>query len=75
MKWSELRDNSVKLAIAQNYINHCDKFEDLTYKDICQLNTLSELELFECWCNWQGFINWSESISKAYNAIFKGKEN
>ena len=75
MKWSELKDNSVKLDIARNRINHCDKFEDLTYVDICKLNELTEFQLFEAWCNWQGLINWSSSISKAYNAIFKGKEN
>ena len=59
--------DAVQSAIIQN------KFGDreLTLEDEAELRALSQDELFEAWCDWNGFINWSSVIHAAHKEIYK----
>lgn len=36
-----------------------------------RINRMSADQLFDCWCNWNGFINWSDTISSVLDNIRK----
>ena len=81
MKWSEIKNKNIKDEIAMNRYNFDvdNKGEVilvLTDTQIQFLDSLSEDALFNEWCNYNGFINWGNTISSVFREIHsKGKGN
>lgn len=68
MAWDKL-SNPVKLAIARNQFD-IERLSDLSDAQINLLNQQTSGELFDSWCNWHGFINYSNMIHNAHREIF-----
>lgn len=45
--------------------------DEMLFQDkINKINSMTDTEIFKEWCEWEGFINYSDIIKRAHDAIF-----
>lgn len=63
-------NQSVVYAVIQNLGYEPDMGDEARARYEQKIEHMSPAEVWECWCNWNGFINWGHQLHLAHESIF-----
>ena len=67
----DLLPDHMKIDVALNILPDYDGKRFITENELTKLRSLSQEEIFEAWCLWNGLVNYNSQLISAYRAIFE----